>query len=265
VTHPVRAAELSTGVALSYVEQGDRAEPPVVLLHGFAESWRSFELVLGHLPSSVNALAVSQRGHGASDKPDAGYGLEDFSDDLGAFLEAVGIESAVIVGGSSGGYVAQRFAADHPHRTSALVLSGAPRSLRDKPGVAELLREVLELGDPIDPAYAREFIEGILVHPVPPGFLETLVEAAIEAPAPVWRETLRGLLDAVPPTDAATIDAPTLVLWGDRDAFLPRADQEGLVAAIPGARMVVYEDTGHVVHWERPERVAADIAAFAKA
>ena len=59
-----------------------------------------------------------------------------------------------------------------------------------------------------------------------------------------------------------TITAPTLLLWGDRDAIFPRKDQDGLVGAIPGARLKVYAETGHCPNWERPQEVAADLMAF---
>ena len=60
----VHSVELPTGVTLQYVEQGDPAGIPVLLLHGATDSWRSFEPVLPHLPSSIRAFALTQRGHG---------------------------------------------------------------------------------------------------------------------------------------------------------------------------------------------------------
>jgi pimeloyl-ACP methyl ester carboxylesterase len=78
----------------------------------------------------------------------------------------------------------------------------------------------------------------------------------------VWRAALQGLLDAPPPTEAGLITAPTRILWGDRDAYCPRDEQLRLVDAIPGAELIVYERTGHALHWERPARAAADVAAF---
>ena len=65
-----------------------------MLLHGYADSWRSFELVLAHLPPRIRALAVTQRGHGDPDRPASGYGLENLSGDLGAFMDAVGLDAA---------------------------------------------------------------------------------------------------------------------------------------------------------------------------
>ncbi len=54
------------------------------------------------------------------------------------------------------------------------------------------------------------------------------------------------------------------MVWGDRDRLLSREEQEQLAAAIPGSRLVVYENTGHLVLWEQPERVARDLSSFAE-
>jgi non-heme chloroperoxidase len=256
-----KSVELSEGLRLPYVEQGDSAGVPVVLLHALADSWRSFERVLPHLPRSIHAFAVTQRGHGDADRPASGYGVDEFTADLAAFLDAVGLEAAVIVASSSAGFTARRFAADHPRRTLGIVLVGAPYSLRDKPAVSEFLEAVSGLSDPIDPAFVREFVESNVFRPLPPAVRETLVSENLKAPTRVWKATLEGLLDAEP-TDIG-ITAPALILWGDRDESLPRSDQEALATAIAGSRFVTYEGTGHVVHWEQPERVATDLAAFA--
>ena len=120
----LESVELSTGVMLPYVEQGDHAGVPVMLLHGFTDSWRSFEPVLPHLPASIRAFALTQRGHGDADRPATGYLFGDFAADVAAFMDAVGIAQAVIVGTSMGSSVAQRFAIDFPERVLGLVLMG---------------------------------------------------------------------------------------------------------------------------------------------
>jgi len=81
-------------------------------------------------------------------------------------------------------------------------------------------------------------------------------------PAYVWRETLAGLVTARPPTGTATITVPALILWGARDQLLTREDQQALAAAIPASQLIAYQDTGHLVLWEQPERVASDLATF---
>lgn len=262
MTSEINSVQLSTGVELPYVEQGDESGVPVVLLHAFLDSWRSFDGVLPHLPLSIHAFAVTQRGHGDANRPDSGYGVEEFTADLAAYMDALGIDAAVIVASSSAGFTARRFAAEHPQRALGIVLVGSPYSLGDKPAVAQFLDVVSALSDPIDPAFVREFVESNMVRPVPPAFLEMLIAENLKVPARIWKATLAGLLDAVPTTDAG-IAAPALILWGDRDGFLPRSDQEALASSIAGSRLVTYEGTGHVVHWEEPERTAVDIVAMA--
>ncbi|HKZ65974.1 MAG TPA: alpha/beta hydrolase, partial [Chitinophagaceae bacterium] len=77
---------LSTGVQLQYAEQGDANGDPVIFLHGYTDSWHSFEKLLAHLPLSVHAYVLSQRGHGNSAKPGEGYTPSDFAADVAAFM-----------------------------------------------------------------------------------------------------------------------------------------------------------------------------------
>ena len=258
----IDSVTLSTGVRLPYVEQGDPAGVPVLLLHGYSDSWRSFEALLAQLPSSVRAIAVTQRGHGDADRPAGGYRPDDFVSDAAAFMDALGLPTAVLVGHSGGSYTAQRFAIKHPERTLGIALIGAFRAFHDKPDLQGLRQAVAELGDPVDPDFVREFQESTVTQPVPAEFMEAVIAESRKVPARVWRATLRGLLDAEATTEAGTITAPTLILWGDRDALCTRRDQEALVAAISGARLVTFRGTGHAVHWEQPERVATELASF---
>jgi pimeloyl-ACP methyl ester carboxylesterase len=265
MTPQPKSAALSTGLRLPYVEQGDPAGVPVILLHGSSDSWRSWELLLPRLPASLHAYAITQRGHGDADRPRDGYRPEDQAADVAAFMDAVGLEESLIVGHSAGSYTARRFALDHPQRTLGLVLIGAFRAFHDNPGVLELWQAVAQLTDPVDPAFVREFQESCAARPLPDGFLEQVIAESCKLPARVWKAHVRGLLEADVPTDTGTITAPTLILWGDKDAFCPRSDQDALLAAIPGSELVVYPGTGHCPHWEQVERVAAELTAFTTA
>ena len=100
----IKSVELSSGVKLPYAEQGDQSGIPLLLLHGYADSWRSFELVLPFLPDSVHAIALTQRGHGDASRPLEGYRPRDHAADVARFMDALGLEAAVISGGSSGGF-----------------------------------------------------------------------------------------------------------------------------------------------------------------
>jgi non-heme chloroperoxidase len=257
----VHEARLSNGVTLPYVSSGDPNGVPIILLHGLTDSWRSFELVLPLISEGIRAVAPSQRGHGDAVRPDSGYRIEDFAADLVAFMDALEIETAVVGGHSSHGLVAERFAVDHPDRARGLVLISAPASLRDKPGLQGLLDSISKLTDPIDPAFVREFVEGTFLH-APGGFMETMVAECLKVPARVWKEAFAALAGTDLSAELPRIEAPTLLLWGDRDSIVSRSDQDALTGLIRRSRLKVYPGIGHSPHWEFPERVAADVSAF---
>jgi rifampin ADP-ribosylating transferase len=256
----VRSTRLANGITLPYLQQGSPTGVPVVLVHAWGESKGSFDQLLPLVPPSLRTFAMDQRGHGQADKPAIGYGLSDFASDVEAFMDAVQIESAILLGSSSGGYVAQQVAATSPRRVAGLVLVGSPRTLEGRPAFAD---GVDKLTDPIDPDWVRASLGWFpRFHPVPDWYIDDRVADGVVMPARVWKESLEGLTTAKPPTQTGTITAPTMIIWGARDELLIREDQKALSAAIPGSRLLVYEDTGHLVLWEQPERVAADLVAF---
>jgi non-heme chloroperoxidase len=253
---------LATGVTLEYVERGDRTGTPVVFLHGVTDSWRSFEPMLPHLPTSIRAIAVTQRGHGDSSRPDA-YRYTDFSADVAALLDALGIRAAVLVGHSMGSLVAQRFAIDHPDRTVGLVLLGAFPTIKRHPDVQALWDAALAtLTDPVDPALAREFQVSTLAQPIAPTLLDTYVTESLKVPARVWKATFREFLDTDFSPALGRISAPTLVISGDKDGFSRRQERDALAAGIRGAIVKDHVGAGHAMHWEDPVRVARDVAEF---
>ena len=261
----VKSVRLSTGVTLPYAEQGDRSGIPVLFLHGVTDSLHSFDPVLPHLSERIHAFAMTQRGHGDADRPPGGYRAGDFAADVPAFLDAVGLASAVVVGHSMGGTNAQRCAIDHPARTRGLVLVGSFAGYRDKPEMLEFAKTVASLADPIDPAFVREFQQSTLAKPVAPAFFELVVRESLKVPARVWHAAFEAFLDDECTAELGRMSAPTLLVWGDRDAFALRGDQDALLAAISGSRLIVYEGAGHALHWEEPRRFAADVEAFAAA
>jgi non-heme chloroperoxidase len=171
----------------------------------------------------------------------------------------------VVVGHSMGSTNAQRFAIDYPERVLGLVLAGSFATFRGNPTIGDFWQSgVSQLTDPIDPGFVREFQESTLAQPVSPAFLDTVVQESLKVPAHVWRAAFEGFLEGDFVGELEKIDAPTLIIWGARDTFCPRHDQDALLRAIGGARLVVYERAGHAFHWEEPEHFAADLVAFVK-
>ncbi len=259
----VKTVELPNRVKLQYAEQGNSTSLPLILLHGYADSWRSFERLLPHLPKSIRAFALTQRGHGDTSRPVAGYRPLDFETDLAGFMDALELETAVIAGGSSGGIIARRFAIDYPNRVSGLILVGSPLTLQNKPGILDIWNSAIsKLKDPIDPNFVREFAESFLAQQVPQAFLKTMIKENLKVPARVWRATLKGLLEDDSSEELNKIKTPTLIIWGDKDAVIPRSEQETLRELIAGSRLVVYPGAGHALYWEEPAHFASDIVAF---
>ena len=203
VSRSGQAIHLSTGVDVRYVAQGDPSGVPVLLLHAWGESLGCFDRLTRLLPTTIRVLAMDQRGHGDSDKPADAYSLTDFAGDVTAFLDAMGLPSAVLVGSSSGGYVAQQVAITSPKRVRGLVLVGAPRSLHGRPPFAD---EVDQLTDPIDRAWVKDSLTWFpRFHDVPEWYIEARVDDGVQMPARVWRQALAGLSEATPPTETGTI------------------------------------------------------------
>ena len=255
----VRNLRLRTGITVPCLVQGGAEARPLLLLHAWGESHRSFDRLVPLL-TGFRIYAPDLRGQGEADKPEDGYSLEDQAEDAAAILDALGVERASVLGSSSGGYVAQQLAVAHPGRVAALVLVGSPLSLRGRPPFAD---EVDGLTDPIDEDWIRNSLSWFpLMHEVPAWYIENLVRDGVRMPAHAWKRILDGLCAATPPTEAGTIHAPTLILYGGQDSLLPRRDQEALAARIAGSVLKVYPDVAHAVLWECPERVAEDATAF---
>ena len=253
---------LTTGVRLRYAEQGDAAAHPIILLHGITDSWYSFSRVLPALARTYHVYALSQRGHGDSDRPERGYSMPDFAADIVAFMDALGHERATVVGHSMGSLVAQQVVLAAPERLAHLVLVGAAANPRNINGVFELQEAFDTLEDPVPADFVREFQASTAYQPLPDGFLDRVVAESLKVPARVWRAALAGMLAADYTTHLGRIQAPTLILWGDKDAYFPRTEQDVLTAGLANAVSKVYPNIGHCPHWEQPEQFIHDLDDF---
>jgi non-heme chloroperoxidase len=253
---------LPSGVRMEYAVSGDPDGAPVVLIHGWSDSWRSFERVMPHLPEGIRAYSISLRGHGGSSRPATGYDVRTFAADVAAFMTAVDLPAAAVVGHALGAIVATRIAIDHPDRVESLVLMGSRPTFATEPSLAELYAAVAAMKDPIDPAVVREFQESVVVRPIDADIIETAVSESLKVPVRVWRAAMYGTLQTDFSSELRSITAPTLLISGEYDEMAQPATQRELLAAIPRARLIEYAGAGHAMHWESPSRCAHDIALF---
>lgn len=262
----VRAASatIAGDVQLSYAEHGTRGTgASVVCLPGPTDSWLSYRPVIAHLPSTAHLIAVSQRGHGDSTKPATGYGVEDFAADVVPFLDAVGVERAVLAGHSGSCLTARRVAIDHPDRVAGLVLEASPTTLGSDPRLREFVEAVvLDLADPIDPVFARSVVVDTSSEQLDATLVDELTDELLKVPARVWHEMFASLLRHDDMHELDRITAPALLVWGDADQIVTREMQDALVAHLPDATLRVLAGAGHTPRWEDPAAFTAALVAF---
>ncbi|MFF8378113.1 alpha/beta fold hydrolase [Streptomyces sp. NPDC015661] len=216
------------GVRLAYRVAGPEDARPVVLVHGRGNDSTTWTEITADLAADHRVYAVDLRGHGLSDRPGA-YGFEDFRDELGGFLKALGLTGATVVSHSMGAAAAYLLAQREPGLIGRLVLEEAPAFV------------------PLDPPRpVAERPEGPLAFDWE---IVRTTDAQLNAPDPAWREEL------------PAITAPTLVLAGGPTSHVPQEQLSALADTIPGARLVTIE-TGHLIHNARPAEFLAAIREF---
>ncbi len=251
-------------VPLHYRAHGRATGEAIVLLHGWPDSGHSYSRVMPLLPTHFHAVAPDLRGFGDSEKPETGYTIPELAADVVALLDTLGIERATVVGHSFGSFVARRVAEATTGRVSRLVLIGSGfRAANDV--TRSVLDELRTLPDPVPESFARAFQASTIHIPLADSFFDELIGESLKLPSRLWSRLLSGLLAFEDVEALGRVRCPTLLLWGDRDALFSRADQDQLLAALPDARLRIYEDTGHCPNWERPDAVAADLVGFIEA
>ena len=257
-------AELATGPTLHYVRRG--SGEPMLLIQGMSGNHLSWgEPFLTDLERDFELVAYDHRGVGHSSAVTDPFTIADLADDAAALLDALGWETAHVVGISMGGMVAQELALRHPQRLRSLTLGctycGGSGSALASNEVASKLAEAMMSGDR-DRAIATSYEVN-----VSPGYgadqsaYATFYEMATALPTPVPVIMLQA--QAVYAHDTldrlGEIGAPTLVIHGTLDEMLPYPNAVLISSRIPDAELVTLEGVGHMFWWEQPERSAEAI------
>jgi 3-oxoadipate enol-lactonase len=251
------------GTLLHFRLAGPEGAPALVFVNSLGTDARIWDSVIETLSVQYRCLSYDKRGHGLSDAPAGDYALEDHLDDLTGLLDEAGISSAVIVGVSVGGLIAQGLALRAPERVAGLVLCcTAPRMGDAAMWTARIevarTKGLLPLADPVmERWFSPDFrtqraveLSGwrnLFLRTDPQGYANTCA-------------TLRGTdLTA----SIAGINAPALVVAGDADLAAP-VELVRNCLAIPGARLNVLPGVGHIPSIEQPAALAGLIQDFLK-
>ena len=252
---------LKTGIKMHYAEQGDAEGIPVVLLHGITDSWFSWSRVLPQIDKKYRVYAVDLRGHGDTDKPEKGYAMKDFAADVVAFMDAMKIKKATVVGHSMGSFVALQTVLDAPERVEKLLIMGTATTARNSL-TQDLVKEFANLKDPMDEKYVRDFAVATSSKAVPEDFIDTSVRQSLKVPARVWKAAMEGVTAEDYQPRLNKIKIPTLIVWGENENIFLRPEQDILKAKIANSNLKIYPNAGHSPQWEFPEKFAADLTEF---
>jgi pimeloyl-ACP methyl ester carboxylesterase len=257
-----KTIKLANGITLAYVEMGDTAGPPTLLIHGYTDNSRSWSLIAPYFKDR-RLLAIDLRGHGRSDAPACCYAYTDLADDAFLFLEAMNISKADVIGHSLGSLAGQLLAAEHPEKVGKLILISSTTAVGGGPG-SWLWDNVTQLKAPIEPNSQFMMDWYANPNPVDEDFLTRERTESAATPLQVWNGVLWGTVVNDLTLVAPLVKAPVLVLWGEKDGLFDLSHQEKLEKAYPEARFEVFAGAGHNMFWEFPKDTATIINDFLK-
>jgi 3-oxoadipate enol-lactonase len=242
--------------ALAYDHAG--AGETVVFLHGIGGNARNWHRQVGMLADRYHAVALDLRGYGDSEDYEGPLLFTDFAADLIRLLDHLGVEQAHLCGLSLGGRIALDFHDHHAERVRSLVLvdtfpgyeasftqTGRERFVRDR------RQPLLEGKEPADIAPA---VAATLVSPKAGAEVtQLLVESMGRLHKESYLKTIEAMTMYMPVADLARIRVPVQIIVGADDRLTPPAISHKMAAAIPGARLLVIEDAGHLSNLECPD------------
>lgn len=242
----------ANGIDIAYERAGDG--PPLVLVHGAATDGRMWRPQLAALADNFTVVAWDEPGAGGSSNVPPDFGLAEYADCLAALIVELSLGAAHVAGLSWGGTVVLELYRRHPALVATLILAdtyaGWKGSLPEeevRARVAGARRMMAAPEEEFDPT-----LPGLFAGDPPAGVATLLGEmAAAVRPESLWMQ-LSVMAEADQRDVLPAIAAPTLLIWGERDARSPLAVARQFERAIPHAALVVIPGCGHVSNLERP-------------
>jgi 3-oxoadipate enol-lactonase len=230
-----------------------------VLVHGLGATgtllWRS---QIAELAAEARVIAYDLRGSGASEVTPGPYTIDLLADDLGALVDALQLGRVALLAHSLGGSIALAYAARSPASVRALVGVGAPAGFPDqaRAGLAARAETVEADGmAAVAGTVATNGVSPTFREQNPEPFQELVAMLAANDPAG-YAAQCRALVELDLAGRMGAVEAPVLLIAGDRDGVSPPAVTEANAALVPDGRAVIVEDCGHIMPWERPEALA---------
>lgn len=254
-------------LSIHYYEGGPKDGETILMVHGFGASKDNWLVFARYFTPRYHVIAVDVPGFGDSSKPDASYDVGSQAERLHAFTQALGIEKLHIIGNSMGGHISALYAARHPEQVRSVALFDNAGVQSPKP--SELM-ERLKRGEsnPLVVTRAEDFsqlIDFVFVVPPPmPAKVQHYLGERAVASSDRNGKIFRQLVDRYIPLEPELpkIQAPTLLLWGDRDRLLDVSSIEVMKPLLKQPSVVIMKDCGHAPMLERPQESAEHYQQF---
>ena len=269
---PVQHIEVD-GVDVAFIDSDPSSgATPIVFVHGLSSHIGFWEHQLDHFARHRRVLALDLPGYGASGRPDAPYSPPWYADVVYAWLQALDIDRAIVVGHSMGGQISMTLALKHPEQVERLVLS-APAGIETfSRGAADWMRSYWHEARALETTEAElratfttvvfnrpdEGVERLLEERVRMGKTETFQGTSVAV-----ARSIRGMLDHPVAHRLSELDVPTLLVYGSDDRMIPnpvfnggstRGVAEAGARALPDAQLALIPGAGHTVHHDAPEQ-----------
>jgi len=260
----------ANGIDIYYETHG--TGQPLVLIAGLGYPAWEWHRMVPHLAEFFQVITLDNRGVGKSSKPAGPYSASLLAADTIALLDQLGIQQAVIVGHSMGGFIAQEIAVTYPQRVSNLVLCstnfGGPHHIPITPEAWGVLSDVTS--DPV-----TRFKNGLVVSTAPsfveknPEIIQQWLEWRIQNPVDLVGYQAQMAIGLGLLAEAASfehklpaIKVPTLIVFGEHDKVVPAANASLLARQIPNSRVAILPSAGHFFPIETPEEAARIFVEF---
>ncbi len=264
------------GRRLRYVDYGEGDRAAVLFIHGWTSNWQAW---LENIPAAAatgrRVIAVDLPGSGMSEMPVEQISISGYARTLAALCSRLGIERAIPVGNSMGGFAAAEFAICSPEIAERMVLVSAAgistASMRHGPTAA--FARVMQIG--VAQGYKHSRSHPVLLRP---RLRHAAAGTIFRHPTRISSEHLYEMMGGLGKDGFSDqllanisydyrdrlgeIGCPTLVVWGREDMVVPVADAHEYDRLIPDARLLIMDDTGHVAMAERPPTFNAALADF---
>ncbi len=235
--------EIQVGRQTVYYQVAGVGEP-VILVHGLSASSRWWVRNIPALAQRYRVYMLDLPGFGMMRRFRRRFALDELASGIVAWMEALDIQQAHLIGHSMGGYICLRMAAQHPERVKRLVLV-APAGIPHVRSVRGYLIPLL-----------------VAIHYCKPSFLPILFSDALRAGPLTILRAAQDLLTRDIRDCLKDVRAPTLLVWGEHDALVPPMFGSILQQEIKGARLLVFKRAGHVVMFDQAEQFNAEVLGF---